>query len=63
MYVLIYSFGRRQSLDSVSMQKMDQFASLLPVNVKVFPTPQIKVFIFQLQYIVYFSREIMNDNC
>ncbi|KAJ6883061.1 hypothetical protein NC651_029353 [Populus alba x Populus x berolinensis] len=49
MYVLIDSFGRRQSLDSVSMQKMDPFASLLPVNVKVFHTPEIKVLIFQLQ--------------
>jgi hypothetical protein len=63
MYVLIDSFGRRQSLDSVSMQKMDQFASLLAVNVKVFHTPEIKVLIFQLHYIVYFSREIMNVNC
>jgi len=63
MYVLIDSFGRRQSLDSVSRQKMDQFASLLPVNVKVFHTPKIKVLIFQLQYIVYFSRETMNVNC
>ncbi|KAF9672024.1 hypothetical protein SADUNF_Sadunf12G0111400 [Salix dunnii] len=41
-YALSDSFGRRQSLDSVSMQTKDRFASLLPVSLNVFHTPEIK---------------------
>ncbi|KAG5234590.1 hypothetical protein IMY05_012G0098900 [Salix suchowensis] len=54
-YVLGESFGRRQSIDSVSVQAKDQFASLLPVSLRVFHTPETKVVAFNINSKKYWN--------
>uniref|UniRef100_A0A6N2KHC1 Uncharacterized protein n=1 Tax=Salix viminalis TaxID=40686 RepID=A0A6N2KHC1_SALVM len=61
-YVIGESFGRRQSLDSVSVQAKDQFASLLPVSLRVFHPPEIKdLFTTSFTFMRYSYHNLRDD--